>query len=167
MSLYEDWIRSSYDRNGKSIKKLWEVYMPLEQVVYENMIGSKNPEIKGTVAELAERYSMPQTFICGFLDGIKEAIDNAPDVENLEPDTLVDAKVDFEQLFRKMVEYKAEHLYTLPQWDDHFTEEQRKAFYTETKTAKTFVREGEKVGRNDPCPCGSGKKYKKCCGLEA
>ncbi len=25
-------------------------------------------------------------------------------------------------------------------------------------------REGEKVGRNDPCPCGSGKKYKKCCG---
>ncbi len=24
----------------------------------------------------------------------------------------------------------------------------------------------EKVGRNDPCPCGSGKKYKKCCGLE-
>ena len=28
----------------------------------------------------------------------------------------------------------------------------------------TFVREAPKVGRNDPCPCGSGKKYKKCCG---
>ena len=26
-----------------------------------------------------------------------------------------------------------------------------------------FVREGKKVGRNDPCPCGSGKKYKRCC----
>jgi preprotein translocase subunit SecA len=26
------------------------------------------------------------------------------------------------------------------------------------------VRSGDKVGRNDPCPCGSGKKYKKCCG---
>jgi preprotein translocase subunit SecA len=26
---------------------------------------------------------------------------------------------------------------------------------------------GEKVGRNDPCPCGSGKKYKKCHGTEA
>jgi uncharacterized protein YecA (UPF0149 family) len=25
-------------------------------------------------------------------------------------------------------------------------------------------RSGAKVGRNDPCPCGSGKKYKKCCG---
>ena len=28
----------------------------------------------------------------------------------------------------------------------------------------TVKREGEKIGRNDPCPCGSGKKYKKCCG---
>ena len=29
--------------------------------------------------------------------------------------------------------------------------------------SKTVTRQGEKVGRNDPCPCGSGKKYKKCC----
>lgn len=29
---------------------------------------------------------------------------------------------------------------------------------------QTVRREGEKVGRNDPCPCGSGKKYKACCG---
>jgi len=29
---------------------------------------------------------------------------------------------------------------------------------------KRLVRSGPKVGRNDPCPCGSGKKYKKCCG---
>ncbi len=27
----------------------------------------------------------------------------------------------------------------------------------------TYIREGPKTGRNDPCPCGSGKKYKKCC----
>ena len=32
------------------------------------------------------------------------------------------------------------------------------------EAAKPFVRPGKKVGRNDPCPCGSGKKYKKCCG---
>jgi preprotein translocase subunit SecA len=29
------------------------------------------------------------------------------------------------------------------------------------------VRSGDKIGRNDPCPCGSGKKYKKCCGASA
>ena len=33
-----------------------------------------------------------------------------------------------------------------------------------TPTAQTIRRDGEKVGRNDSCPCGSGKKYKKCCG---
>jgi uncharacterized protein len=32
------------------------------------------------------------------------------------------------------------------------------------KAASTFRRTEAKVGRNDPCPCGSGKKYKKCCG---
>ncbi len=31
----------------------------------------------------------------------------------------------------------------------------------------TVVREGKKVGRNEPCPCGSGKKYKNCCGKNA
>ena len=31
-------------------------------------------------------------------------------------------------------------------------------------TPETVKREGKKIGRNDPCPCGSGKKYKKCCG---
>ena len=30
--------------------------------------------------------------------------------------------------------------------------------------AETFIREERKVGRNEPCPCGSGKKYKQCCG---
>ncbi len=33
----------------------------------------------------------------------------------------------------------------------------------ETPKAVTVVREGSKIGRNDPCHCGSGKKYKKCC----
>jgi len=32
---------------------------------------------------------------------------------------------------------------------------------------KKPVVKGEKIGRNDPCPCGSGKKYKKCCGMNA
>ena len=35
-----------------------------------------------------------------------------------------------------------------------------KGFYE----AGEFVAAEEKVGRNEPCPCGSGKKYKKCCG---
>ena len=34
----------------------------------------------------------------------------------------------------------------------------------EQSSPKPFIRKDQKVGRNDPCPCGSGKKYKKCCG---
>jgi uncharacterized protein len=37
----------------------------------------------------------------------------------------------------------------------------------EGEAVKQIVREAPKVGRNDPCPCGSGKKYKKCCGRRA
>ena len=36
-----------------------------------------------------------------------------------------------------------------------------------TDTANKTIRKGKKIGRNDPCPCGSGKKYKKCCGRDA
>ena len=38
--------------------------------------------------------------------------------------------------------------------------------YKVQKSSKTVVKP-PKVGRNDPCPCGSGKKYKKCCGANA
>ena len=44
--------------------------------------------------------------------------------------------------------------------DGHLTEK-------EGGMNKTVVNEGPKVGRNDPCPCGSGKKYKNCCGKNA
>ncbi|WP_036247810.1 preprotein translocase subunit SecA [Methylobacter sp. BBA5.1] len=42
--------------------------------------------------------------------------------------------------------------------------EQPEAAPAEEQTAQPFIRAGNKVGRNDPCPCGSGKKYKQCHG---
>ncbi|MBQ0108740.1 MAG: SEC-C domain-containing protein, partial [Clostridiales bacterium] len=36
-----------------------------------------------------------------------------------------------------------------------------------TKVKPTPIKKAQKVGPNDPCPCGSGKKYKKCCGSNA
>ena len=43
------------------------------------------------------------------------------------------------------------------------TPEERKKLYMEQKASGT-IRKAPKVGRNEPCPCGSGKKYKHCCG---
>lgn len=46
--------------------------------------------------------------------------------------------------------------------------EERKMVTNQSEdTVKKPVHAGEKIGRNDPCPCGSGKKYKKCCGRTA
>lgn len=35
--------------------------------------------------------------------------------------------------------------------------------FSETRVTETYVHDTKKIGRNDPCPCGSGKKYKRCC----
>ena len=46
-------------------------------------------------------------------------------------------------------------------------EQARMAGAGDRQPIQQVVRSGAKVGRNDPCPCGSGKKYKKCCGANA
>ncbi|MEP6644571.1 MAG: preprotein translocase subunit SecA [Acidobacteriaceae bacterium] len=46
-------------------------------------------------------------------------------------------------------------------------EQARMAGSGDLQTVQQVVRGGDKVGRNDPCPCGSGKKYKKCCGAKS
>jgi SEC-C motif-containing protein len=51
-----------------------------------------------------------------------------------------------------------------------FSKKDGRWYYVEGRIGKkqqTIVREGPKLGRNDPCSCGSGKKYKKCCGADA
>ncbi len=66
----------------------------------------------------------------------------------------------FEKTFVERVDIKE----YLPSEDIRLLEKgARKQKYGKTQRVVT-VREGPKIGRNDPCPCGSGKKYKKCCG---
>ena len=84
----------------------------------------------------------------------------------MEEDTEVRIEIDPEKLYYNMVEAKADWLYELPQWDAILSEERRKELYKEQK-ASTTIHKGPKVYPNDPCPCGSGKKYKKCCGKNA
>ena len=63
----------------------------------------------------------------------------------------------------KEVDAKADWLYNLSQWEKIYDEETRKQFYLEAKKMNTIVKP-KKIGRNEPCPCGSGKKYKQCHG---
>jgi len=48
-------------------------------------------------------------------------------------------------------------------WESIFSKEKRKEIQRDYRDSKMVVN-NDKVGRNDECPCGSGKKYKKCCG---
>lgn len=166
MTLYEQWISSAYYRNGRTNEVLWNDYLPREQKIYEDILENKITELKGTVKELAEKYNVPVSYIAGFADGINDLQNPPVDLENLTEDTELNIKIDFKALYKKMVEYKADHLYSLPQWKDVFTEEELEDYYKEQKRSRTVVNKEEKIGRNDPCPCGSGKKYKKCCGAK-
>ena len=66
-----------------------------------------------------------------------------------------------------MFKADADYLYNLKEWEDILTQEQYTAIYDEFRRSRTYVRAEKKIGRNDPCPCGSGKKYKNCCGKNA
>lgn len=166
MELYKGWLILAYDqRTGHHLKEFWDKeYLPVEQKVYEYILENKETKFSGTVQELAEKFSMSNEFMCGFLDGISEVNEETIDMEKLEETTHVEISFDFETLYKKMIEYKAEHLFRLPGWEKIFSEDEQKKFYHEQKKSGTFI-QMDKVGRNEPCTCGSGKKYKKCCGV--
>ena len=99
----------------------------------------------------------------GFVDGINESLKNSYDLEKVDENTELVFDIDLENLYFNMLDAKADYLYTLPQWDGIFSQEKRAEIEKNYKDSK-IVRNENKIGRNDPCPCGSGKKYKKCCG---
>ncbi len=165
MSLLQTWRDTAYSQemDNKTANQFWGAYFQMEKEVYEKLLANPDEEVKGTVKELAEKFGLEVFVMTGFLDGINDSLKVPNPIEEMDEDTVVSLAFDKEKLYKNMVEARAEWLYELPQWDAIFTEEQRKELYKEQKNSGT-VRKEKKVGRNDPCPCGSGKKYKKCCG---
>ncbi len=168
MSLLENWRKSAYDQsaNQQELQKFWGTYFEIEKGIYEKLLANPAVEVKGTVKELADKYDIEVFTMTGFLDGINDSLKVANPIETMEEDTEVSLGVDLELLYKNMVDAKADWLYELPQWNTIFTEEKRAELYKEQRSSRT-VRKEAKIGRNDPCPCGSGKKYKKCCGKNA
>ena len=164
MPLQDAWKRIALDTTGEPVKHVWDDYLAKEKAIYVNILRNKTTRIEGTVAELAESMKLTPTLMFAFLDGIHECVDNMPPLEEIEESTPIAFDIDFARLYKQMVIYKAEDLYNLPEWDNVFTPEEQKELYQEQKRSHTVVRNEAKTGRNDPCPCGSGKKFKKCCG---
>ena len=161
MSLFKEW--EDVAENAADSQEFWKNYLALEQGVYEAILNVKETKLNGNVKDLADKYNMKPVMFAGFLDGINTSLKVEINLEELEDEnTSVNAEIDYDKLYYNMHEAKADWLYDLPAWDDIFTKEKRKEIKKAYNATKTVVK-GEKVGRNDPCPCGSGKKYKKCC----
>jgi len=167
MALFDAWKRIAFDAQNQPVTHTWDEYLAKEKAVYVNILKNKTTTLQGTVTELADelRFTLPQ--MAAFVDGIHECIDNLPPVGDLEETTALTIVIDFARLYKQMVEYKAEPLYTLPEWENIFTKEEQKNLFAEQKRSHTIIRNEAKVRPNEPCTCGSGKKYKKCCGLTA
>lgn len=162
MALLEQWQQYAEEQqNGPKGMKFWEEYLSQEAEIYKRILESK-PR-KNTVKGYAEKYGVDLLTMVAFLDGINDSLKVPNPIEEMDEDTVVNLGYDLETLYKNMVDAKADWLYNLPQWENIFSEEKRKELYKEQKKSGTVVK-GPKIGRNDPCPCGSGKKYKHCCG---
>lgn len=163
MSLYKQWEElASKKRSQNEYEEFWKTYFEKERDNYATILEKKLKKINGKLKDLAAEYSMEPVIFAGFLDGINSSLLNEVDLDTLEEESDVNLEIDFEKLYYNMLDAKAEWLYKLEQWDEVLTKEKRDEITKEYKLSQIAV--SLKIGRNDPCPCGSGKKYKKCCG---
>ena len=164
MSLYSQWQELINAHTSEAeLRRFWDGYFKAETEAYKRILSAHKAEYAGREEELAQFFGMPAEIFIGFIDGINTSLRSELPLEEIEKDTEIKLDIDFEKLYYNMLDCKAEWLYTLKEWEPILTPERRKEITQEFRTSKMFVKTAE-PGRNDPCPCGSGKKYKKCCG---
>ena len=168
MALLQQWRDMAYSEtaNKGDLQRLWSAYFQKEKEIYAQLLKTPDKAVKGTVKELADKYEVDLMTMVGFLDGINDSLKKANPIEEMEEDTKVSLGFDKELLYKNMVGAGADWLYNLEEWNEIFDEDKRKALYREQKESTT-VHKDKKIYPNDPCPCGSGKKYKQCCGRNA
>ncbi|MGN1414619.1 MAG: SEC-C metal-binding domain-containing protein [Anaerovoracaceae bacterium] len=163
MSLYKQWIKLMESQTEESFDAFWEEYSDTETRIYKHILSHKDEHLAGKFSDLVAQFEANPVIFMGFLDGINTSLNTANDLESITEETELDLDVDFEKLFFNMLKAEADYLYTLEEWEGVLTEEKMVQIVKDFKRSKTVHKEKE-PGRNDPCPCGSGKKYKKCCG---
>ena len=167
MKLYETWKKmAEMQQTPQQQVKYWNEYFAMETEIYKKILQNRDTKFQGKLEELAKEFDMDPVVFCGFMDGINTSLVNGYDVECLEETSDIVLDVDFEKLFYNMLEAKAKWLYTLPEWNDVLPLEKRQEITRAWRKSKQVIND-QKIGRNDPCPCGSGLKYKTCCGKSA
>jgi hypothetical protein len=163
MTLYKQWVELMESQTDETFEEFWEEYSDAESRLYAHILENDDKHFAGKVGELAAKFEVRPVIFMGFLDGINTSLVTANDLETINEESEIDLDIDMEKLFFNMLKADADYLYTLPQWDGVLSEEKRLSILKDFNRSRIVVKEKE-PGRNDPCPCGSGKKYKKCCG---
>lgn len=163
MTLFEQWRDLIENQTDETFRDFWTEYSGAETKIYSEILDKPEEKVSGKIGELAAALKIRPIIYMGFLDGINSSLNTELALEDLNEESEIELDIDFEKLFYNMLAAEADYLYSLPQWNNILSEEKATEIVKAYKKSKTVVK-GEKIGRNDPCPCGSGKKYKKCCG---
>lgn len=163
MTLYEQWQDLIENQTEDSFPEFWKEYSEAETKLYSDILDKPEEKVTGTLGELAAKHGIRPVIYMGFLDGINSSLKKGNDFESFDENSQVEIEIVPETLFYNMLAAGADYLFGLPQWVDILGEDKMKEIAKEYKKSKTVVK-GKKIGRNEPCPCGSGKKYKHCCG---
>lgn len=164
-SYIEQWnaMFQDQDKQQANMSEI-ELYYTLETNAYEKILAEPKKNWQGTFSELKEEFGFRKKSVIftGFLEGLNASLKEKIDLNNLEEDSQIQLDIDFEKLFIAMHEAKADWLYNIDAWNDIIDPEKQQEMLYEWRQSK--IARSDKIGRNEPCPCGSGKKYKKCCG---
>lgn len=163
MSLFAEWKNLMENQTEETFEEFWKEYSETETKIYKHILSNHEEHLTGTVAELVEKFQVNKVIFMGFLDGINSSLNTPNDLDSVDDNFMVDLDIDFEKLYFNMLDAEADYLYTLKEWEQVLPEEKIISIIKDYKKSK-IVHVEKKPGRNDPCPCGSGKKYKKCCG---
>ncbi len=164
MSLKEKW--NDLIGNANANVALVNEYYNKETEAYKSILSDTSNIQSGTLHELAQRFDMSDVIFTGFIDGANDSLKQGYDIDSLTEDTAINLDFDYEKLFYNMLKAKAKWLSSLPEWETVLSEESRREITKQYRLSGMAV-SGKTVGRNDPCPCGSGKKYKNCHGKRA
>ncbi len=165
MGYYQLWNEQlTAEDHPQAANEMMERYYALETEAYDRVLTAYPEVISGLAVEIAERlgFAGEMVIFVGFLDGMQTSLKQSLDIENLDDQSPVTLDLDFEKLLWNMHAAKADWLVGLSAWDRVLPADRRQEIARKYRLSRMAVR--THPGRNDPCPCGSGKKFKRCCG---
>ena len=169
-------------KEGQTLKDLYDERSKLYEQYAEITVDESGRDIKGTILALREQIrELERVVLLKVID--RKWMDHIDDMEQLkqginlraygQKDPVIEYQVEgynmFEEMIHNIGDETVRHIMNVVPKENMERKQVAKpvtaSHGSDGTVAKQPVKVGKKVGRNDPCPCGSGKKYKKCCGF--